>query len=164
MSIDWGMMKNDVWGDCCVAMVGHAVMALTGEQRPPDDLIGAAYQRWCEGPPYGCNPAVVMRRWLLEGLSGVRPWGYCRIRDREQIIRLSELGGVTCVSVVDFEGTRGQHCVPIIRATNTEVTYVSWGQVYVHDWAYHEAHMLQQWAAFHRPSWLLPWWFLKNYL
>lgn len=52
----WGMMLNDVHGDCTIAAAGHAVQVwsanTTGEVTVPDSLILSYYQKWD-----GFNPA-----------------------------------------------------------------------------------------------------------
>lgn len=48
---DWGMMKNDILGDCTIAAVGHAVQSLTSlgtgiELTLPDSIIEFYYSTW----------------------------------------------------------------------------------------------------------------------
>lgn len=77
---DWGMMQNDVLGDCTIAACGHAMQtwsAATGpEFTATDDQVVSYYSQWCGYVPgnsatdQGGIELDVLNRWRSEGFLG----------------------------------------------------------------------------------------------
>ena len=77
----WGMMKNDLLGDCAIATPGHMVMGwtLNATGKPiiiPDDQIVAAYSNVSGYNPQdgstdnGCQVLDVLNYWRQRGVGG----------------------------------------------------------------------------------------------
>src|SRR5690348_3468981 len=78
--LDWGMMGNDLLGDCTEAAKGHLLQAWTkasgSEVTLPDSVIVQAYEDECGYNP--ANPATdqggeivdVLNHWQTAGLGG----------------------------------------------------------------------------------------------
>jgi len=81
----WGMMKNDTYGDCTCAAAGHMIMEWTVNTEPkavvvPDPAILKFYDHFSGGnPDAGANMLDVLNYWRSKGLDGHKIQAYAQL-------------------------------------------------------------------------------------
>ena len=95
---DWGMMKNDTYGDCVIAAAGHAVENWTGNAStlvtPTDDQILNAYSAITGFDPaktdangdnptdQGTNELDALKYWMNTGIAGHKIAGFVEVNPK----------------------------------------------------------------------------------
>jgi hypothetical protein len=161
----WGMMKNDVVGDCTCASAGHLIMDWTAnegiEEVPQDEQIISAYSEITGYDPetgLNDNGAVeldVLNYWRNKGIGGHKIYAYTMLHSREpQYLKATTylfggayIGLALPVSAQNQEvwdvadkdnevGSWGGHAVPIVGYNPTGPVCVTWGATKQMTWAF----------------------------
>jgi hypothetical protein len=173
---NWGMMRNDVAGDCTCAAAGHAIQAWTAmngrELVLSDEEIIKAYSAVSGyDPATGANDngaveADVLHYWMNTGFGGHKLDNYAVIetRSRYQMKLAMFLFGDaytgialplsaqqqsiwTSVHGEDSEaGSWGGHAVPLVGYDENTATCITWGAPLKMTWAFQRRYMDEAYA------------------
>jgi hypothetical protein len=177
---EWGMMLNDVHGDCTIAGVAHATQVFTanttGITTIPDATVLSYYQQWD-----GYNPSDpstdaggveldVLNLWRQQGFSGHSLIAYCDVDPANQVHvkqAISLFGGLyiglqlpisaqnqDVWDVVENDGgVWGGHCVFVPKYDENGLTCITWGELKVMTWAFWSKYCLEAHALLDK-DWL----------
>ena len=174
----WGMMRNDVLGDCTCAAAGHMVQAWTannGKQVTPTDAqIVAAYNRVNGGTDAGANPRDALSLWRKSGIGGHKIEGYvsvgtgntAHVRSAIDLFGGLYLGlqlpddlfgangpNVTRWDVCGAPNPSNGHMV-CVEAYGTDLAVVTWGVVVPMTWRFLRAYCDEAYAVLSPADWL----------
>jgi len=158
----WPMMDNDNYGDCVMAMQGHAIQVFseygTGtEDIPSDAAILAAYLQQTGGADNGLNIATSLGLFVQNGLCGEELAAYAAVDYTQQnmvMLGVQLFGGIglginlpsnwqTAINAGEpWTDTRLPpnqmmgHAIWIVKTEVDGPTCVTWGQLQKMSWAW----------------------------
>lgn len=157
--VSWGVMGNDVHGDCTCAALGHLTQVWTG-QTPSDQEVLALYALVNGGVDEGADMNTVLRTFRTHGfkLPSEKAHSFVMLHEaRDAEIKLSltlfegvyigvslplsaqkQLGQIwTPVPGPDgAAGSWGGHAINIVAYDPNGLTVVTWGALQKMDWAF----------------------------
>ena len=177
LTIPWGMMDNDLIGDCAIAGAGHSIMAWTfgaGDLIVPSDpQIVSAYSSVSgyDGTPStdtGCVLRDVLKYWRDVGIAGQNIGAFASIRVgninhlKASIAFLEGVYGGWDLPDAWANAPQGQlwdagagvtanpnngHCMPILGYDSDGVTVITWGYVQRITWSGVALALDEAWAV-----------------
>ncbi len=184
MTADWGVMRNDVLGDCTCAAMGHAVQTITangdGLITPSDDEIVAMYEQSGYNPAdpgsdQGWTELAAMQFMCKQGLAGVRLDAFADVdqTNPDQVRQAVALFGGCYIGVlvtqsdmdcfqagqpwtdISMANTLGGHALWVVAYDPQYLTVVTWGRPQRASWDWFAARCDEAHACL-----FLPW--VKN--
>jgi hypothetical protein len=159
---------NDVYGDCTIAALAHAVTVyrgLVGRVRIPSRHgVVALYLKLTGGQDSGMNELDVLNYWRNHQVAGDAILGYAAVdhKDRRHVKQAIQLFGGLYIgfnvqegAVEDFEAGRpwkagppdgGGHAVYVVGYTPQGVTVLTWGGVQRATWGWWDAQVEEAYA------------------
>jgi len=160
---DWGMLLNDMLGDCTIAGAMHAVMGWSLNAGRPLRFIDADaleyYKRFCNYDPKDPSTDAggilldVLNDWRKQGINGHKVTAFASVRPMnvtEVKQALVLFGPLYCgldfpqsaIGQKQWELTRdraiaGGHCVVMIGYNEIGPVFISWGGVYQATWEFY---------------------------
>jgi hypothetical protein len=153
---EWGLMKNDVIGDCTVASAGHLIMNWTAHTKaevvPSDAEIEAAYATITGYDPLtgkndnGAYELDVLNYWRKDGIAGRKIDAYAAL-DVKNLTQVKQgiflFGGVYMGLVLPRSaqtqevwdvvgsdgGSWGGHAVPVLGYGRHGFACITWGRI-----------------------------------
>ncbi len=152
----WGMMRNDVLGDCTIAACGHAIQVVTlaatdAIVTPSDDVVLSLYEKWDGYHP--ADPASdqggveldVLQDWERDGFDGHALLGFVSPdpRNLDQVKQaITHFGGVYMGAELPVSAQTqevwdvtpadghiwGGHCMHAPSYDRDTVSFITWGQ------------------------------------
>ena len=149
---DFGMMENDILGDCTIAGCGHAVQIWTlnaggAMVTIPDSQIEAAYAAWdgyVPGDPSTDNGGVeldVLTDWRKFGLAGQALTGFAaaKVKNHNEIRQAINLFGGVYIGLALPLTAQNQSVWDVVSSAGYEKEAGSWGGHCVYVPAYDES-------------------------
>lgn len=162
MTEPWGVMGNDVYGDCTCAAMGHAVQVVTSNSdnlvTPPDAEILTMYPH---PPDEGWTCVDAMNYMVSTGLSGVKADAYADLdptnldEARQAIWLFGQVYTGAQITQADMDATKagkpwastdlsnilGGHAIIAAAYSPQGVYFITWGLVQFATWDWWTSHV-----------------------
>lgn len=162
VTIPWGMMLNNLMGDCTCAAAGHLILTWTANANPPavvvpDAAIQTAYSAVDGGVDRGADMLTVLNYWKATGIGGnvvssfmeVSPQSQVEVENAIAVFGGCYLGVALPDAVLHGDelanswtqtyGPPNQnngHCIPLVGYSTVGPVCVTWGTVKQMSWEF----------------------------